>query len=99
MRIQHLLATTAAGALLALNAADAFAQGAPALEEITVTARRQEENLMQVPVAISALTSTAIEERGLKDIQSISEITPGMFSQVGGNGRVDRSTRRLTFRG
>ncbi len=99
MKIQHLLATTAAGALLALNAADAFAQGAPALEEITVTARRQEENLMQVPVAISALTATAIEERGLKDIQSISEITPGMFSQVGGNGRVDRSTRRLTFRG
>ncbi len=96
MKLERLLATTATAALLAMTAGNAFAQ---ALEEITVTARRQEENLMQVPVAITAVTASAIEDRGLRDIQSLSEITPGMFSQVGGNGRVDRSTRRLTFRG
>ena len=54
---------------------------------------------MQVPIAISALTSEALETRGLKSIQEISEFTPGLFSQVQGNGRVDRVSRRLTFRG
>ena len=56
-------------------------------------------SLMQVPIAVSALTSEALESRGLKSIQEISEYTPGLFSQVQGNGRVDRASRRLTFRG
>jgi len=76
-----------------------MAQGSGGLEEIVVTARRREETLLKVPVAISAVTASAIEDRGLKTIQEISEFTPGMFSQVGGNGRVDRASRRLTFRG
>ncbi len=89
---------TAAAIAATVPVGGAFAQG-PALEEITVTARRKEESLMQVPIAVSALTAEALENRGLKSIQEISEFTPGLFSQVGGNGRVDRSSRRLTFRG
>jgi iron complex outermembrane receptor protein len=101
MTTPHLLRTTSVLALLALALAPeaAMAQGAPALEEITVTARRREESLMQVPIAVSALTAAAIEDRGAKTIIELAEFTPGLFSQVGGNGRVDRSTRRLTFRG
>jgi iron complex outermembrane receptor protein len=71
----------------------------PQLEEVTVTARRRDENLMQVPLAISALGSTAIEDIGLKDVLELSDFTPGMYASVGGNGRTDRSQTRLTFRG
>ena len=83
------------GAGLAVDSA----QAQPTLEEITVTARRREENLMQVPVAVTAVTSAVIEDRGLRNIIELAEFTPGLFSQVAGNGRVDRSSRRLTFRG
>jgi iron complex outermembrane receptor protein len=103
MRTRHLLRTTSCAALATVAGAcwndSAQAQGAPALEEITVTARRVEESLMQVPIAVSALTADAIEQRGAKSIIELAEYTPGLFAQVGGNGRVDRSTRRLTFRG
>ena len=87
---------------LALAGMGAVVDGAvaqPALEEITVTARRREENLMQVPVAVTAVTSAVIENRGIKSILELAEFTPGLFSQVGGNGRTDRASRRLTFRG
>ena len=70
-----------------------------ALEEIIVTARRSSENLMEVPVAISAVTSADIESSGAKDLQELSRFTPGLFASVSGNGRIDRSNTNLTFRG
>ena len=42
------------------------------LEEITVTARRIEENLMQVPMAIAAVTAADIEAAGVKDLGNLS---------------------------
>lgn len=87
--------------LAALPVAAPSAQDAtaPTLEEITVTARRRDENLMQVPLAISAMGSESIENIGLKDVLELSEFTPGLHASVGGNGRGDRASRRLTFRG
>jgi iron complex outermembrane recepter protein len=75
------------------------AMAQPTVEEIIVTARRREENLMQVPIAVSAITAASIQEKGLRTIIELAEFTPGLFSQVGGNGRTDRASRRLTFRG
>lgn len=71
------------------------------LEEVVVTARRAEENVMTVPIAITAVTQETIEQRGVQNIIQLSEFTPGMFSNVQnhGNGRMDRSTRRVSFRG
>lgn len=69
------------------------------LEEITVTARRRDENLMEVPVAISVMTSETIEATGVKDVIELSKFTPGLFGTVDGNGRVDRSQTTLNFRG
>lgn len=93
-----LVSLCAAAPVTLLHAQDQSSVG-PQLEEITVTARRRDENLMQVPLAISALGSAAIEDIGLKDILELSEFTPGMYATVGGNGRADRSQTRLTFRG
>lgn len=69
------------------------------LDEIVVTARRREENLMQVPLAITAVTGVEIGAAGMRDLIDLGKFTPGLFASVGGNGRTDRSNTRLTFRG
>jgi iron complex outermembrane receptor protein len=79
----------------------AQAQGL-ALEEIVVTARKREENLMKVPLGITAFTSEMLESRGIDTLAEVSAFTPGLFSitQVGGgSGRNDRSSKQVVLRG
>ncbi len=79
----------------------ASAQG---LEEITVTARRVEENLMQVPLAISAIGAGQIQDTGVQNLQDLLRFTSGVVSTPGTNtGRVggpfNRGPSALVFRG
>lgn len=61
----------------------AKAQGANALEEIVVTARRREELLQDVPVAISVLDDTFLEDAGFLDhFEMYSEIPGVEYGQV-----------------
>ena len=70
----------------------AFAQQ---LEEIVVTARLVSESLQSAPVAVTAVTSETIENQGLRNINDISQFTPGLqFSQAFG-----RTTDRPVIRG
>ena len=69
-----------AGTVLGLSAADVAAQQ---LEEITVTARKREENLQDVPLTITAFTSEAIERSGIKTIEDVAKLTPGLFYDKG----------------
>lgn len=55
-----------------------FAQNSPALEEIIVTAQRRSENLQDVPIAITAFSSEALEKGGFNDVGEISQAVPGM---------------------
>ncbi|HYC04884.1 MAG TPA: TonB-dependent receptor [Azospirillaceae bacterium] len=79
-----------AGVALAtlIPAAPAFAQEAttaaaePGLDEIVVTARRREESLQDVPVAVSAFTAENFELRGSPDITQLQAITPNLTMQV-----------------
>ena len=45
-------------------------------DEILVTARRREENLLDVPIAVSAFSGEALELRGALDLTDIGNITP-----------------------
>jgi iron complex outermembrane receptor protein len=100
-------ALSALGTLLTLSAAGpALAQGnaPPAglqLEEVTVTARKVEENLMTVPIAITAFTAKDIEDTGIKQLTDVMRMTPNFnfVNQQGGSGRNDRSANALVFRG
>jgi len=70
------------------------------LEEILVTARKQEENIQEVPLAITAITSQAIQDLGLRDLSDISKVTAGLifdneFSRVG-NRPVIRGQANIT---
>jgi outer membrane receptor protein involved in Fe transport len=87
-------------ALLSVAVAAALGQvpitaSAQALEEIIVTARKTEESLQSAPVAVSAFTSQAIEQKGLVNIGDVANFTPGLsFSQAFG-----RTTDRPVIRG
>ena len=91
------------GVTLTTPEAPSFAQAGGgsqiALEEIVVTARRREENLMEIPIAISAFSATELESMDAVDLQELSSFTPGLVALPGGNGRPDRGTIQLTFRG
>ena len=99
------VATAVAIALATPISTQVFAQGSSAdsfgLEEIVVTARRVEENLMTVPMAITAFSSKDIESAGLKSLNDVMRMTPSFnfVNQFGGSGRNDRSTNSLVFRG
>ncbi|MEL0212418.1 MAG: TonB-dependent receptor plug domain-containing protein, partial [Novosphingobium sp.] len=80
-------ALIATAALFALPAMPAFAQDMPAAEdtgdvatsnEITVVARRREERLLDVPIAISALNTEALEKAGAKDLSGIQGAIPNV---------------------
>lgn len=70
------------------------------LEVIVVTVRKREESLLDVPVAVSAVSSQKIQDTGVKSITEIADFTPGLTSQgQGAGGLPDRSANRLVFRG
>ncbi len=72
------------------------ARPAPAsmLDQIVVTARKREENLQQVPIAISALESDELVVRGLNNMGDLSGVLPNV--KIGGgpyNGNAGTSYR------
>lgn len=62
------LLPTALGSLLAMGSSAAFAQ----LEEVIVTAQGREQNLQEVPVAVSVISNEQLEAQGLVDLQAVS---------------------------
>ncbi len=48
------------------------------LEEVVVTARKREETLLEVPVAVTALTATDIEQKGIENLNDVALFTPGL---------------------
>ncbi len=51
--------------------------GEAALPDIIVTARKREETLQDVPLAVSAFTADRIEREGLRDVADVAFQTPG----------------------
>ena len=65
---------------------DGNEDSAYALDEITVTARKREENLVDVPVSISVFTAERIFELGIDSQDDLFEVTPGLdYSNWNGN--------------
>ena len=93
------LASVAATALIA---APSFAQNADTAAEdsedgaIVVTARRREETLLDVPIAVSAFSGEALEQRGAVDLTDIGNITPNTTMET---SRGTNSTLSAFIRG
>ncbi|SCW75767.1 iron complex outermembrane recepter protein [Sphingobium faniae] len=81
-RVSAMVATSAIA--LAAHSVPAFAQEKPAEAEavnpstIVVTARRREENLLDVPVAVQALSGDALMTRGVERVDDLQTATPGL---------------------
>ena len=67
-----------------------------ALEEIIVTARKREESVQDIPIAVSAFTADDIREMGLTSIDDIALYTPGFsfHSAFGRQSSLDRPAVR-----
>lgn len=64
---------------IGLPAGSALAQqaGGARLDEITVTARKVEESLQQIPIAVTALTAEDIATRGIQGLSDVARFTAG----------------------
>ena len=67
--------------------------------EIIVTARKANESLYDVPLAVSAVTSEAIEKRGIASLNDIASFTPSVNINNNAASRNDRSAQQLIIRG
>ena len=74
-------------------------EGVSLVEEIVVTARKREENILDVPLAITALSANDIEDKGIAEFKDIIAFTPGFHFAEHSVGRADRSNRILVIRG
>lgn len=68
------------------------------LEEITVTARRREESLLEVPIAVTAVSAERLAAYNFRDLGDLQLITPG-FQVVESGFRRSRETFNLVVRG
>ena len=89
------LATLAAGAALTTTPVLGQGAGGDELTEITVTARKVEERLLDVPLTITAFTAKDIEAAGFTSIRDVAESTPGLFI----SSSQGRSGDRIAMRG
>lgn len=78
--------------VMAQDAAEADNAG----DEIIVTARRREESLQDVPVAVSAFSGEALEMRGALDLTDVGNITPNTTLET---SRGSNSTLSAFIRG
>ena len=60
-------------------AADMAAARSNVLDEITVTARRREENLQTVPIAISVVQGDVLDSTGTVNTQSLANLVPALY--------------------
>jgi iron complex outermembrane receptor protein len=90
--VPHSLRTALLGGaavLLAFTAAPAQAQQSAAprsglmIEEITVTARKREENLQDVPLSITAFNREQVERLNISTLQDVARFTPGLIFAEG----------------
>ena len=56
---------------------------AQVIEEITVTARKKSENLQDVPISVSVVTSDMLDRMGIKDLQDITKLDPSLVFDRG----------------
>jgi len=76
-----LIAAAIAAALAGSRGVSAADTGdSPALQEVVVTANRREENVLTIPYNISAISAQQIEASGVKDLQSLTRMVPGLVS-------------------
>ena len=91
MRVRHfmLAASSLAGLGAAITPAYAADEAVEASEDavgstVIVTARRREENVQDVPLAISVFSDEQIEREALTRVEDLTKVTAGLTFDIGG---------------
>ena len=77
----------------------ALAQESAELEEIVVTARKRDESLQEIPVAVSVFGAEDILMTDMRDLEDVALHTPGFQFMNQGNQQPGRYNTQLQFRG
>jgi iron complex outermembrane receptor protein len=56
------------------------------LQEVVVTATRREERLQDVPISLTAFSQEKLDQQGLRNIDDLVRLSPGVTFQRNGNG-------------
>lgn len=89
----------AAGSLLTSGFLAPKLAGAQAIEEVVVTARKREESLQEIPVAISAYSGSQLSEVGVQSLVDVAKFTPGLQFNEQGVQEPGRVYTAIRFRG
>jgi iron complex outermembrane receptor protein len=65
--------------VFSLNAQDLSNESFDEIEEVVTTARRREESVTDVPIAISAFSGSDLEASGIDNMEYLNEIVPNML--------------------
>jgi len=90
---------TVAGLIALLTYGTAMAATEGVVEEIVVTAQKREQNIQEVPIAISAFTSEALQSKGVGDIGALTRLTPNVNLDTGSPFSGDTSVLSASIRG
>lgn len=99
LRRRILSRASLAALILGCSDTASWAQQTGAVEEITVTARRREEKLSEVPQAITAVSAESIVSRNITELKDIATLTPSLTLTQYGTQRVNRTNQTLLVRG
>jgi iron complex outermembrane recepter protein len=77
-------ATTAAPASSASTSTSTSNPGAAELEEVVVTSQRRAERLQDVPISVSAFSQEKLDSQGLRSIDDVTQLTPGVTFERNG---------------
>jgi outer membrane receptor protein involved in Fe transport len=58
------------------------AKDRPGLEEIVVTAQKRSEKLSKVPISIAVLGRAQLDKQGVRDIEDVARLVPGLHLQA-----------------
>ncbi|MEI9885889.1 MAG: TonB-dependent receptor [Rhizomicrobium sp.] len=89
-----LLATAMVTAFLYSEAAQA-----QQIETVIVTAEKRSENVQNVPIAITAFSGDAIQQKGIGDLHGLSNLTPNVNLDSGAPFSGDSSVLSASIRG
>jgi outer membrane receptor protein involved in Fe transport len=78
----------------AVHAQNADGSDSGGLQEVTVTATRVEQVISKVPISISAFTQQQMEAQGVKQVDDLVRLTPGLTLQ-----RLATGTNAISIRG
>src|SRR5579871_3070375 len=76
----------AAGLMASLGAQAAEDSSGLALQEVTVTAQRVEENLQTTPISMTAISGDFIQKFDLPRVTSLEMVTPNLTFNTGTGG-------------